>query len=165
MIISISGDGGAGKDTLALWLKENTSLTYTKSTSAYVKTEMFEYMTMLGFVYPNEEVCYADRINHRTIWAKFIDDYNCNDPARLYKKCLEDQQILTGVRRYKEFKACLDLNIINLKIWVLRPGNPKDSTQEYGPELCDVILLNDTISSFLGRAKNLFRELGVLNER
>lgn len=162
MKISISGHGQAGKDTLGRWIRDNTSLKYTKSTSAYVKTEMFEYMNRMGHGYRNEEDCYDDRINHRTAWADFIDEFNRTDPAALYKRCLADQDILTGLRRFREFQAVKDLKVIDLSIWVHRPGNLVDPTQGYGPDLCDVTIINDTISSFLARAKRLFTALGVM---
>lgn len=164
MKISISGHGGAGKDTLAGWMKENTTLSYTKSTSAYIKTEMFHHMRVLGFEYLDEEACYADRMNHRELWAEYIDLFNAKDPARLYKRCLAEQDILTGVRRSHEFKAVLDLNVIDLKIWVEMPGNKIDTTQTYGAECCDVTILNikDKPELMFCAAKNLFKAMGVL---
>lgn len=162
MIISISGHGRAGKDSLAEWMKNHTVLLYTKSTSAYLKTEMFHHMRVLGHEYKDEEECYSDRANHRNIWAEYIDLFNKNDPARLYKRCLAEQQILTGVRRHHEFAAVQALGVVDLYIWVDRPGNPVDVTQGYGPEMCDIILLNDTLEGLFTRAERLCKQLGIL---
>jgi hypothetical protein len=165
MKISISGDGGCGKDTLALWMKEHTILTYTKSTSAYVKTQMYKHMVSLGRDYDNEEECYNDRVNNREEWATFIDEYNKIDPARLYKDCLKEQDILTGVRRAKEFDAVRDLGVIDLCIWVRHPGTPVDPTQGYRADRCDVTILNDTFEGFYERAYRLCRCLGILKRQ
>ena len=163
MKLSISGYGEHGKDELAKILKRISILKYTKSTSAYVKDEMFEYMKKLGFQYKDVEECYDDRINHREKWARFIDDFNEEDPARLYKRCLKDQDILTGVRRKHEFEAVKALDVIDICIWVERKNFHKnDTTQTYGPELCDMIILNDDLVSLRKRMIRLCRQWNIL---
>lgn len=168
MKISISGHGQAGKDEVAKWLAKHTTLKYTKSTSAYAIPEIMPWLQMQGgLYYETPEACYEDRANHRELWAMFIDIMNRHDPAFLYRKCLADQDILTGVRRKHEFQAVLDLKVVDLKIWIERPGNPIDSTQGYGPEYCDLTVINETgkWEQTEDRLRNIIRVLGLKNGR
>lgn len=165
MKISISGHGGCGKDTIALWFKENTILKYTKSTSAYALPEIRTWLQdVYGLTYANDGACYADRVNHRGLWASFIDLLNQDDPAFLYRRCLMDQDILTGVRREREFKAVVDLNVVDLRIWIHMPGNPVDPTQGYEEDLCDITILNqkDKLAATHERLHKLCNCLGIL---
>lgn len=163
MKISISGFGEHGKDTLALMFKQVSILNYTKSTSAYVKTEMFEFMKNRGALYKDEEECYNDRSNHRVLWAEYIDEFNKDDPAALYKRCLAEQDILTGVRRKREFDAVMKLNVIDLAIWVDRPSwHKNDTTQEYRAEDCDISIINDYRPNLLRKVRLLCKALGIL---
>ncbi len=70
------------------------------------------------------------------------------------------ERILDGVRKRSEFMAVRPY--IDLAIWVDYPNNPRDPTQQYGPELCDIILRNDPFDrSFEGqeRTKDRIRNL------
>ena len=163
MKISISGFGEHGKDTLAIMFKTVSTLNYTKSTSAYVKTEMFQYMLGRGATYKDEEECYNDRSNHRELWAEYIDEFNKNDPVALYKRCLAEQDILTGVRRRREFNAVMKLNVIDLAIWVDRPGwHLDDTTQQYHAVDCDITIINDYRPNMLRKVRLLCKALGIL---
>lgn len=163
MKISISGFGEHGKDTLAVMFKDVSILNYTKSTSAYVKTEMFEYMLARGATYKNEEECYNDRSNHRELWAEYIDFFNKDDPAALYKRCLAEQDILTGVRRRREFNAVMKLGVIDLAIWVDRPSwHLNDTTQEYRAADCDITMINDFRPNLLRKVRLLCKAMGIL---
>jgi hypothetical protein len=163
MKISISGHGGVGKDEVAKWLTAHTTLKYTKSTSAYALPDIRPWLEIqAGLKYDSDEECYEDRSNHRSLWALFIDEINKQDPAFLYRRCLADQDILTGVRRKHEFQAVLDLKVIDLKIWIERPGHPVDPTQGYGPEYCDIVVINETDKwhETEDRLRNIIRILG-----
>lgn len=169
MRISISGPGECGKDSVAQLFKQFTNLRYHHSTSYTVHFKMYREIlndptaletfyhylcrqdeTQLGKrytledflkVFPNSDVWYALRNKNRPYWADWIDRYNRDDAARLYRETLVAQDILTGIRKVREFKAARPL--FDLSIWVEQPNIKIDPTQEYGAELCDIIILNE----------------------
>lgn len=162
MRISISGSGECGKDTAAVWLGQNTSLRYQGSTSYCAAEMVFLRMRELGRTYNTVQDCYNDRRNCRDLWVKLIDEINQDDKAYLYKFCLSIQDILTGVRRAEELQAVKDCCNIDLFIWIDRPGYNSDPTQMYGPELCDITILNDgNLAQFYKKLKHLSKALGI----
>lgn len=166
MKLAISGPGTCGKDTLAIWIGQNTSLTYRQSTSQYMAPMIYQDMVKAGYPYKSLEECYQDRVRHRVYWAEWIDRYNQHDPAAAYRLCLENQDILTGVRKFREIKACREANLYDLGIWVERPGVPTDPTMEYGPSEMDIVILNNrTVEVLHSRAERLVRALGVWNRK
>lgn len=141
--LAISGPGKSGKDEVASWLANRTQLRYTASTSAYAAPHVFELFSKASpGRYKTVEECYADRRNHRIFWADAIDAMNQDDPAFLYRLCLADQDILTGVRKRREFEAVRAANLVDAAIWVER-NVPLDCTQEYGAEDCDFTIENN----------------------
>jgi len=162
MKIAISGPGGCGKDTAAELISRNWGLVYNHSTSYQAKDFVFRHMFIqLGIKFDSAEECYHQRRYHREIWAACIDDYNRIDAAKLYREHLESgQQILTGIRKLREFLACKSEKLFDLSIWIERPNfTSTDTTQEYGPEQCDFILYNDTPELLEQRIKNLACQL------
>jgi hypothetical protein len=159
MKISISGHGGSGKGLVAAWFNQHTALRYTGGTSWYGRHYVFEQWGHL--FYDSPEDCFAARALHRERWASLLDDYNKDDLTRLYRLTLENQDILDGVRRRDEFKACLDAGMVDLAIWLKRDV-PTDTTLRYGPELCDVIIENNgCVEDIHRRLKRFTRALGV----
>jgi hypothetical protein len=186
MRLSISGPGGCGKDSIAAVFQRYLSLRYTHSTSYLVAAPMYLELTkipealqhfymmylcradesMLGRKYtlsnflerwPTEESWYNDRASNRLYWGDWVDRYNKHDHARLYRECLETQDILTGIRKRHEFLSARRL--FDLAIWVEQPGIGIDPTQQYGAELCDVIILNEKglFAETTDRVRNLCR--------
>lgn len=164
-VIAICGNGGCGKDTAAAYLGSITNLRYVESTSRVAAVEVFKCMNALGICsYQNAEDAHRDRRNHREVWAKMIDLYNYEDPARLYKKCLEDQDILTGVRKRREYEACLAGGLIDFSIWIERAGFDDDSTQEYGPSLCDIVIYNNQcVKALETRLRKIADMFGIIS--
>lgn len=156
-IIHIAGPGKCGKDTVAQAISDITGLGYKHSTS-YGAAPFFYQAVLNGeleheeldkHTYRDLEECYQARNESqymRTVWARFIDKMNERTGTELYKLCIENgNNILTGIRKKREMQACIDQGIIDLNVWIcnsMRTQN-EDCTQEYGPELCDFILLND----------------------
>lgn len=156
-IIHIAGPGKCGKDTIAQAISDVTGLGYKHSTS-YGAAPLFYQAVRHGelqheeldeYSYNSLEECYNARNSSqhmRKIWADFIDKINQPTGTELYKLCIDaGNNILTGIRKKKEMQACIEHGIIDLNIWIcnnMRTQN-EDCTQEYGPELCDLILLND----------------------
>ncbi len=144
MKIMVSGHGGHGKDTVAKFIARHTTLRYVASTSWFAAEKMWqEQVDEKPFFisdFPDVQSWYNARRSCRDFWARWIDKYNINDPSRLYRECLESQDILTGVRRTREFEAARPL--VDSAIWVEMPGGDFDPTQEYGAEKCDYIIQN-----------------------
>lgn len=145
--IAICGPGGSGKDTVAAWFRDNTKLTYRHSTSWMARELVFEEFKKKQIEYDDAEACYDDRANHRRFWADVIDAYNADDPARLYKDCVKVQDIITGIRKKREFLAAQRGGVFQLSIWVLSNMAVDDATQEYGAEFCDVLIENHKAKS------------------
>lgn len=157
MKIAICGPGGCGKDMVADIISRLWGLRYDHSTSYQARHFVFGYMRADGYGYSDAEECYSDRRFHRDLWAHVIDKYNHPDATRLYREHLASgQQILTGVRKLREFRACKSEKLFDLSIWIERKDfKSTDATQEYGPEECDFILYNDTPELLEQRIENL----------
>lgn len=160
--MAVCGPGKCGKDTVCEWLRDNTSLIYTGSTSLYACKEVMEHMKDVGIDYDTPQMCYDDRDNHRQIWADVINDMNKENKTKLYARCLNEQHILNGIRNQEEFIACRSSGIIDLSIWIDRDV-PNDPTMGYGSELCDIVIENkmDLISLF-SRLTRLSKALDIM---
>lgn len=162
-VISISGDGECGKDTAAPYFARYLGLNYDQSTSACVVDpwwkEIQEGVWSEGNpdrpiksiiiernAYDSKEHFHEDRRNRRMDWVAYIEHFNWSYGGLgvgLYAKAVEDgNQILTGIRRTEQFSRCLN-HIIDVSIWIDRPGTKPDESQEYGPDLCTYVLEND----------------------
>lgn len=168
-VVMLCGDGGSGKDEIAVQLSKRWKLTYSHSTS-YVAAKLMwpqveaglfcpqmraekgnscPYTQLLHFnikptAFTGLENWYGMRSAHRRFWAEWIDCYN-QGKAQLYLDAvLDGNHILTGLRKVREFHAFQQTGIPDVAIWIERPGIPRDPTQEYGPELCDLVLRNDS---------------------
>lgn len=161
--LAICGPGTCGKDTVAEWLARHTILKYLHSTSMTAAPFVFKKMTELGFAYPDIHHCYADRSHHRKLWADLIDEYNADDPARLYREHLHSSDILTGIRKHRELEACKQAGLLNIKIWIEKTLCPPDETLDYGMEACDIIITNNSGKSELYQKLHSFAAtLGIL---
>lgn len=140
--IGIAGHGRAGKDTVAELLAGSTSLRYRAGTSYYARHVVFEAMQKAGFGYPDAHAAWLDRHSRRVFWAHTIGEYNRDDPVRLYRDCLAEQDILTGVRWRREKEALDADGLVDLWVWVSRPGNTTDPTMEFTSGECDLTIQN-----------------------
>lgn len=163
--VGIAGHGRSGKDTVAELLSDLTGLLYVAGTSWYAREFVHAALGRAGIEYPSPLAAWRDRHNHRVFWAHAIGEYNRDDPVRLYRDCLADQSILTGVRRRHEKQALDAEGLVDLWLWIERPGVPADPTMEFGPGECDVTILNDgdmaglraklkRITDFCGKLRN-----------
>lgn len=160
--LCICGPGESGKDEIAGWLGNNTSLKYVGGTSWFAADAMFNHMARLGYVYNTVKECWEARRQHRVIWADYIDNViNKTNPIQLYETCLEHQNILTGIRRLREIRAVKE-RLNPLTIWIERDTVPHDPTMEYGPEECDLILTNnDTLQELFGKLERFKCMMGI----
>lgn len=148
MKIAICGLGRAGKDTAAEYLRDEFGLRYTHGTSRWAAMIVWVEMTKRNINYDTVQECFEDRHNHRELWAKIIGRHNAADPCRMYRECLEHQDILVGLRWRSEFLACKAAKLWDVSLYVTRPGCI-DPTCEVLPGDCDYVIRNDgTLAQF-----------------
>lgn len=138
--IAISGHGRSGKDTAAELLARYSSLRYVAGTSKFAADVVFERWGKAFYL--DAEACWQDRHNHRMKWTEIMGEFNRNDPVAVYRRCLEHQDILTGVRWKDEQAAVRASGLVDLWIWIERDV-PRDPTQQYGADACDIVILNN----------------------
>ena len=147
--IAICGHGRSGKDTAAHYLASITPLRLGKTTSEIIAPYA---AAKLG---QPVAVAFADRHNHRVFWFEVGNELRATDPAFLVRECLKDGEIVVGMRNRSEVLTVGQERLVDLIVWIERDV-PTDPTQEYGPELCDVVIPNN------GTLEELHRRLGAL---
>jgi hypothetical protein len=158
--IGICGYGRSGKDTAAEVLSRLLKLPYKAGTSYYARHLVFDRMKWKGFQYEDANACWNDRHNHRKLWADLIGEYNRDDPARLYRDCLEGQNFLTGIRWKNEFQACNAAGLVDFWIWIENRNVPRDATCQVTMDDCDFAIPNSrSLEEYLVRLEKLSRIL------
>lgn len=158
--IAICGPGRSGKDIAAITMAKVLGVEYWRSSSEaamHIVWEQWgqhlqqpqkphvlnsESFDVARPVYDSPAAMFADRINHREIWAEVIRKYNQPDGIRLYREMIAaGDSILCGIRRHAELLACQASGLVELSIWIDRP-NRDDVTCEVTAEHCDVSVPN-----------------------
>jgi hypothetical protein len=160
---AISGPGRAGKDSVAEMFRDLSTLRYIGGTSLFAASIVRDKFTPpSGRKYATAQECWEDRHSHREAWAKIIGDSNGSDPVRFYRDCLAEQDILTGVRWRREMLACREAKLVDLWLWVERPGIPADPTQEFTAGECDLTIVNDgTLEDLRKKVERIAEGLGI----
>lgn len=162
MKFAICGHGRCGKDSAAEYLAATTSLRYVAGTSYWARHLVREHFVREGMQPPDAHTLWLDRHNHRQLWAKIIGDYNRHDPVQLYRDCLAEQDLLTGLRWRREQQACRAAGLVDFWVWIERPGIPIDPTMEFGPQDCDFTIHNGgTLAEYHAKLDTLARLLGL----
>lgn len=143
--LAVCGWGGHGKGTAARRLSERFGYRYLKSTSQAAAEVVFDVLKN-RYPYQNVAACWADRQQHRAEWAEIIAAYNADDKARLYVAMADaGNDIMEGIRRKDEFKACRKEGLFECAIWIdagLRVAG-RDESCEVEPSDCDVTIDNN----------------------
>lgn len=148
MKIGICGMGRAGKDTAAECLRDSFGLRYTHGTSLWAASLVWANLNNRGFDYLTLEECYAERHKYRKEWAEIIGTFNAGEPTRMYRNCLQNQDVLVGLRWKSEFDACRAAKLCDVWLWISRP-NCIDPTCEIRASDCDCVVRNDgTLDEF-----------------
>jgi hypothetical protein len=159
--IAICGPGRCGKDAISNWLARCTILNYCQSTSQAAAELVFRALRD-KYQYKCSDEAFEDRHNHRQEWASAIWAFNQPDGIRLYTEMLVDNDILNGIRKKGELKACQDRGLINLSIWIDRPGAFEPHSLELAPHDCDIIIPNHgTLQELYARLANLTTVLNI----
>jgi hypothetical protein len=153
--IALLGYGRAGKDTAGAWLGEHTPLRYVGSTSQVICPMIAKELDI-----PVEEA-WRTRHQHRMFWYEWANAYRRDDPAKLAKKCLEQGDMVVGLRDIIELNACKAAGLFDLIIWIDRDV-PHDPTVTFTKEDCDIVVCNNTdLPTFYARLARLCRFAGI----
>lgn len=156
--ILIVGPGKSGKDLVADWLAANTRLTRGPGTSGIIAP----YIADEDGITFTEAM--AKRREERDRWVAKGDELIelHNDPAFLVRECLKVGRIVVGCRRREEVRQVRLERLVDLVLWIERPGCD-DSTMGFGPEMADTIIENNrTIEKLYERLEGLARFAGLL---
>lgn len=160
--LAIVGNGRAGKDTVAEWFGNNTTLRYhpRMSTTSGV---IFRYLRNESYYrsWESDDEVYADRLRNRKMWFDYGNKLRLNDPLALVKESLRYGDIVVGLRNREEILQAREQGIVDLVIWVDR-DTPIDPTVTFTPEDCDIRLDNRTdILQLEARLQRLAKALKV----
>lgn len=134
MKILIIGHGGCGKGEVADRICKLTGLKNAGSVSEF----MSEYMAKILKTTP--EKAYANRRNHRELWAEKIDEFRAGDPGKILRTMAELGDVINGGRRREEFDPVRHL--FDCVVWVAR-SVPIDPTMQLHVDDADVVLDNN----------------------
>ena len=153
----VVGHGRHGKDTVCEMLK---AYGYKFQSSSKFCSELFIFDELKDkYGYADEEACYADRHNHRTLWYNMIHDYCKDDLARLGRNLFAEHNIYCGLRNKREYFAMKNEELFDCAIWVDRTDHlPKEDSDSMSIEqwMCDYTIDNN------GDLKRLEKNIAVL---
>lgn len=153
--LAICGPSRCGKDSAALYLRDRYGMVYWGSTSRVILPHVAQ---RLGI---SEETAYANRHAHADLWFAVGNELRRDDRAALARHVLARGDLCVGVRDHDEMEAVRDEGLCDLSIWLDRPGR-RDPTMRYGPELCDVTILNHgSLDHLYARLDRLARAIGL----
>jgi dephospho-CoA kinase len=140
----VVGHGRHGKDTVCELLN---AYGYKFKSSSKFCSELFIFNELKDqYGYADEEECYNDRHNHRTLWFNMIHDYCKDDLAKLGRNLFANHNIYCGLRNKKEFFAMQNEEIFDYAIWVDRTDHlPKEDPSSMSIEqwMCDYTIDNN----------------------
>jgi hypothetical protein len=157
--LMIVGHGRHGKDTFADGFRE---CGWSCKDSSYASAEIFlfdELKDAMG--YQTVEECWNDRHNHRALWFRMIAEYNSVDNCRLMRGIYEHNDIYVGIRSRQELLAGTDQRLIDLIIWVERPGCVPESGESMNIRRADsdIVVYNDGSPESLRKKGRVLAEL------
>ena len=157
--LMIVGHGRHGKDTLADGFRDRGWLC---EDSSYASAEIFlfdELKDSMG--YRTVQECWEDRHNHRALWFRMISEYNSIDNCRLMRGIYEHNDIYVGIRSRQELLAGIAQRLIDLVIWVGRPGCSPESGESMNIRRSDsdIVVYNDGSLESLRRKGRVLAEL------
>jgi len=150
MAIIVTGFGRHGKDVVSEYLALKTGLRFHKSTSLFAADVVWEMLKNDPSGYPDvpsyttSADCFADRAQHRPVWAELIAEYNGPDYVGLYREMVKTHDILCGIRRIGEMRAVQKYQLADLAIWVDASSRmPDDPTCTITSSDCDFVIDNN----------------------
>lgn len=121
----IIGHGRHGKDTVGEMLRDNYGFKFTSSSWFCAEETIWDNWGCA--VYNNIDECYADRSNHRTLWAQMISAYNIPDKTKTASTMLSRGfDMYVGMRMRDELEACKANGVFDHIVWVDRSQHLPD---------------------------------------
>ena len=141
----IIGHARHGKDTVAEMLRDSHGYNFVSSSEFVAREILWDNWGVA--VYKDFDEMFADRVNHRKLWADMITAYNTPDATKTAKTMLErGYDMYVGMRRRKELEACKAAGLFDYVVWVDRsehlPEEPFES-MEFVPMDSDAIIDNN----------------------
>lgn len=151
----ILGFAQSGKDTFADYIVKEYSLKF-KSASMLMAEKII--MPKFPNRYTSVEECYADRVNHRSIWAKLLEEYIKDDKTKFIKEVFSESEIYCGLRSPTELLAAKKENLFDLSIWIDRNMCFEDKTScRLTKYYADIIIENNgSLQDLYDKADRLF---------
>ena len=143
----ITGHAEHGKDTACDFLLSNFGL---KSySSSLVACELFIYSNLKDrFGYQSFEECYADRRNHRKLWADMISSYTDEHGKHALGEIIfKTVPIYNGIRKIDELNALKSKGYVDFIIWIDASERvPLESTDSMNIpiSIADIVISNNT---------------------
>lgn len=154
--IAIVGNGRAGKDTAAEYLRDHTKLRFNGGCSWTGRLYVAE---RLGI---SPEEAWNTRHARRMEWYTLLNEYRKTEPHRLVKDVLSHSDIVCGVRDGSEMKSAMEHGLFDLVVWIDRDV-PPDPTLTFGPDVADIVIQNHwSVEAFHHRLRRFSEALGIL---
>lgn len=143
---AVLGYARHGKDTIAEMLTHILPGIKFCSSSMFAIDKAVYNVLKDKYNYKTREECFEDRKKHRDEWFNLITAYNKDDPCRLARELLEENDIYVGMRSRDELIACKEKELFDVTIWVNRePLVPKESIESctVAREDCEYVINNN----------------------
>jgi thymidylate synthase (FAD) len=113
----IIGHARHGKDTVAEMISEKMGLKFSSSSEFVGRKAIWPMWGQER--YNSFEDMFADRVNYRSTWGDLIEAYNTPDASRTAREMIEEgNHMYVGLRRQREFRACVENDLFDHVIWV-----------------------------------------------
>jgi thymidylate synthase (FAD) len=113
----IIGHGKHGKDTVAQMIADKMGLTFSSSSDFVGRKAIWPMWGQER--YDSYEAMFEDRVNFRSTWGDLIEAYNTPDASRTGSEMIaEGNDMYVGMRRVREWKACMENKVFDHVIWV-----------------------------------------------
>ena len=140
--ILVIGHARHGKDTAAEMLRDEYGLRFTSSSLFCAERVVLPWFNRNGRFYPNAQICFEDRGDHRETWYRLIEEFNTPDKTALARAILEENDVYVGLRSHREFHACRNAGLFDAIIWV-------DASERVGPEGAGSMTLEPWMADFV----------------
>lgn len=130
------GHGRAGKDTASEMFAKITGLRFAGSLSRQLAVHM------AGVLGLSVEEAYARRHEDRMKWYEEGNKLREKGPTTLIRSALRHGDITNGARDRAEVIAAREEGLVDLIVWIENPRVPTDPTLKFGPDDCDIAILN-----------------------
>lgn len=162
MNIMLLGYGRGGKGTFCAVAEKEFGLTSIASSRMACELYLFDLFKD-KFGYKTIDDCYNDRLNHRPLWYKSIQEINTPDKTTLGREIYKRHPIYDGCRDRLEFNALKAAGLIDLVIWVDAGDRiPPESKESMNLTIddADIIIRNhEDEASYVLRTQNLLKSL------